>query len=391
MRIAFDHQAFCLQRTGGVSRYFCELASAMLSTNLDLKIFAPLYRNTYLRDLPSANVQGYWIKEYPPYTAALCTSIMGRVASAAIDRWQPDLVHETYYSDRPSGSKKVVTVLTVFDMISELGLMSDQASLTDIKRSPKYRAVQRADHIICISQSTQRDLIRLFDVPASKTTVIYLGCDAFRVKPYEALASVNAPDAMLETSVGAMTSAAKHAKPYLLYVGLRGAYKNFSRLLKAYAHSKRLTENFDLIAFGAGAFTKDEKTLITELGLTCPQVQQITGTDEYLAMLYRQAAAFVYPSCYEGFGLPPLEAMAQGCPVVSSHTSSMPEVIGDAAEYFDPDDVDDMSAAIGRVVYSSERRKELTQKGYVRSKMFDWTTCASETTRLYQTIAARSR
>ena len=370
MRIAFDHQAFCLQRTGGVSRYFCELVSAMLPTHKDVRIFAPLYRNVYLRDVPVANVQGYWIKDYPTYTAGLCTRIMGRLASAAIERWQPDLIHETYYSNRPSSSKKTPAVLTVFDMISELGLMGDQVSQGDIKQTSKFQAVQRADHIICISQSTQRDLIRLFDVPASKTTVIHLGCDAFRLTP--------AP-------------AASQAKPYLLYVGLRGAYKNFYRFLEAYAKSKRLTEDFDLVAFGAGAFTQNEQTQIIALGLSLNQVRQTAGTDESLATIYRNAAALVYPSRYEGFGLPPLEAMAQGCPVVSSNTSSMPEVIGDAAEYFDPDNVDDMSAAIENVVYSSERREELIRKGHVRSKMFDWATCAAETMRLYQTIAVGSR
>lgn len=379
MRIAFDHQAFCLQRTGGVSRYFCELVSAMLPTHKDVRIFAPLYRNVYLRDLPAANVQGYWIKDYPTYTAGLCTRIMGRLASAAIERWQPDLIHETYYSNRPSGSKKTPTVLTVFDMISELGFMGDPASQGDIKQTPKFQAVQRADHIICISQSTQRDLIRLFDVPALKTTVIHLGCDAFRVKPHDTLESVAIP------------LAAQQAKPYLLYVGLRGAYKNFSGLLEAYATSKRLAEDFDLVAFGAGAFTQDEQTQIIALGLSLNQVRQTAGTDESLATLYRNAAALVYPSRYEGFGLPPLEAMAQGCPVVSSNSSSMPEVIGDAAEYFDPDNVDDMSAAIEHVVYSTERREELIRKGHVRSKMFDWATCAAETMRLYQTIAMGSR
>lgn len=379
MRIAFDHQAFCLQRTGGVSRYFCELAKAILPTNKNVRIFAPLYRNSYLRDLPNPNVKGYWVKDYPAYTATLCTRIMGGLASFAIKRWQPDIIHETYYSSRPSGAKKTPIVLTVFDMISELGFMGDQARSVDIKLTPKYQAVQRADQVICISQSTQRDLIRLFNIPASKTSVIYLGCDAFVF------------DAMLETRAAGTTLAAKHAKPYLLYVGLRGAYKNFSRLLEAYSKSKRLTDDFDLMAFGAGAFTHDEQTQITALGLSLNQVRQTAGTDEYLANLYRNAAAFVYPSRYEGFGLPPLEAMAQGCPVVSSNTSSMPEVIGDAAEYFDPDYVDDVSAAIERVVYSPERSEDLICKGYARSKMFDWKTCATETMRLYQTIAVGSR
>ena len=98
-------------------------------------------------------------------------------------------------------------------------------------------------------------MIRLFDVPASKTTVIHLGCDAFRVKPHDAPEPVAIPHAAQQT------------KPYLLYVGLRGAYKNFSSLLEAYATSKRLTEDFDLVAFGAGAFTQDEQIQITALVL----------------------------------------------------------------------------------------------------------------------------
>ena len=413
MRVAFDHQAFCLQRTGGISRYFCELASALISANEDVKIFAPLYRNTYLRALPAARVQGYWVKDYPPYSAALCTRLIGRLASAALERWQPEVVHETYYSHRPSSSKKAPVVLSVFDMISELGLMGEAGQPIELRNTPKYQAVQRADHVICISQSTQRDLIRLFDVPASKTSVIYLGCDTFRTKsskvgtwsdptigprvePTSSLTTgpmiegcADVADATAKSNVGIAT--VQHSTPYLLYVGLRGTYKNFSRLLEAYAKSQRLSGDFALVAFGGGAFTDAEKSTMSKLGLSLTQVRQQAGTDDDLAKLYRQAVAFIYPSLYEGFGLPPLEAMAQGCPVVSSQTSSMPEVLGDAAEYFDPEHVDDMGAAIERVAYSTERSEALTRKGHVRATMFDWSTCAAQTTQLYQTLSVGSR
>ena len=378
MRIAFDHQAFCLQRTGGVSRYFCELARAMQQPADCLKIFAPVYRNVYLSELPRTIVRGIAVTDYPPYTASICTSLNGRLASALIESWQPDIIHETYYSNRRSGSKKAPTVLSVFDMISELGLMGDTCSSADLKSSPKYQAVHRADHVICISHSTQRDLIRLFDVPSAKTSVIHLGCDAFHA---------NEAQKVDRTYIGTMGQ----PKPYLLYVGLRGAYKNFARLLEAYANSKRLSSDFNLVAFGSAPFTTAETAKINALGLSLDQVQHSGGSDDDLVQLYRNASAFVYPSLYEGFGLPPLEAMAQGCPVVSSNTSSMPEVIGDAAEYFDPHQADYISAAIERVVYSSERREDLILKGRLRSSMFDWARCASETRHLYQTIVSGSK
>ncbi len=383
MRIAFDHQAFCLQRTGGISRYFCELANAILLAHEELRIFAPLYRNIYLRKVQQSKVEGFWIKDYPPYMAGLCTNLIGSWADSKIKHWRPDVLHETYYSPTMSGNKKFPVVLSVFDMIGELNLMGNAHQVADRKNSPKYRAVKRADHIICISKSTQRDLVELYDVPVSKTSVIYLGGDALYSNAIDCLTS----NAQLGIELHTPN---RNEKPYLLYVGLREGYKNFTALLGAYAKSTRLSTDFDLVAFGAEPFNAHERAEIARLGLFQYQVRHVQGADDVLIDLYRHATAFVYPSKYEGFGLPPLEAMGQDCPVISSNTSSMPEVIGDAAEYFDPYNVDDIMYAIEQVVYSPSRAEDLVGKGRVRAKTFSWGRCAAETLLSYQAVSSRS-
>ncbi len=398
MRIAFDSQAFCLQRTGGISRYFCRLAAELALRNETVGVFAPLYRNSYLAALPKSLVHGYSVKNYLPKTANLMVRANAQVAARAMQRWCPELVHETYFSARPALRGKHPTVLTVFDMISELPELSASNSVLlqgsvkfslpdpvkfllqdpvkfslkdpvkfSLKDSVKYQAIQRADHVICISEATRVDLIRLFGVAPDKISVVHLGCEVFNESP-------------------SLKQNSDHSRPYLLYVGLRDGYKNFNGFLCAVASSHRLLREFDVLAFGGGAFTHAEKVLMRELGFSSTQVQHRSGDDASLSRAYRHATAFVYPSLYEGFGLPPLEAMAQSCPVVSSNTSSMPEVIGSAAEYFDPTDLDQLSSAIEKVVFDADRRAELIDLGRQRVADFTWAQCAKKTVEVYRAL-----
>jgi glycosyltransferase involved in cell wall biosynthesis len=377
MRIAFDHQAFCLQKTGGISRYYCRLAEQLQQLNQadEVGVFAPLYRNRYLRELSKNLVRGYSVKEYPAKTAGLLVKANGWIARSQIKEWQPDLVHETYFSLARSASKSCPIVLTVFDMIPELYAIDPKAKLhmlvpqTFAADSAKRSAVQRADHIICISEHTRTDLLKLYQVPATKVSVVHLGCEAVEQQSL-------VPD----------TRATGQTRPYLLYVGLREGYKNFENFLRAVAQAPALLAEFDVLAFGGGTFTMAEQHLISALGFKPTQVLQQAGDDIDLSTAYQNAIAFVYPSTYEGFGLPPLEAMARGCPVVSSNTSSMPEVIGRAGEYFDPQSVDSMSSAIQAVVFSSERTQELIKLGRERVKLFTWQRCAQETRAVYQAV-----
>ncbi|MCP8689162.1 glycosyltransferase family 4 protein, partial [Marinobacterium sedimentorum] len=175
-------------------------------------------------------------------------------------------------------------------------------------------------------------------------------------------------------------------RPYLLYVGNRQGYKNFAGFVKAFSASPRLVGKYDIVAFGGGDLSKDELSLFLNLGLNKGQVVYCSGDDAKLASLYESASAFVYPSLYEGFGLPPLEAMSYGCAVISSNTSSMPEVIGNAAEFFNPLCIDQMRDAMENVLFSQARSAELKMFGYARIKDFSWEKCAIETLNVYKKL-----
>lgn len=366
MRIAFDHQAFCLQKTGGISKYFFHLAEQLAIEGQDVGVFSPRYRNQYARRLSPKILRGSYVKDYPPRCADAAVALNGLVARRRLRAWQPDIVHETYFSNTRSGPDNTPSVLTVFDMIGELGLDTNAPTSTELKQSKKYAAVKRADHVICISEHTRQDLIRLYEVAPEKTSTIHLGC---------------------ELNVLAEKKVTNAERPFLLYVGLRSGYKNFTRFVQAVAACGQLIEQFDIVAFGGGPFNPAEQALIQELGLRFDQVRQLNGDDTELAKYYRGASALVYPSCYEGFGLPPLEAMANHCPVVSSYASAMPEVIGDSAEFFDPFDLDSIARAIQNVVQSQARTNDLIAKGLTRIQQFTWQTCAAQHLALYRKLS----
>jgi len=257
-------------------------------------------------------------------------------------------------------------VSTVHDMIHER--FSNWFSQNDDTARRKRATVSRASHVICISENTRRDLIELYAVDPNKVSVVYLG--------YEML------DAGVDS--GGVSLALSKFAPYILYVGDRGGYKNCEALLRAYAGSAWLRENFRVVCFGGGLFRADELELIRELSIKPGRIEQVSGGDDVLAGYYRNAAAFVYPSLYEGFGIPPLEAMALGCPVICSNTSSIPEVVGDAGESFDPGQVESIRASIENVLQSSERRAELIRKGSRKCAEYSWDRCASETLKIYR-------
>ena len=129
----------------------------------------------------------------------------------------------------------------------------------------------------------------------------------------------------------------------------------------------------------------DEVAELTQLGLTnC--VHQVSGDDGLLASYYQGATAFIYPSLYEGFGIPPLEAMNFGCPVVCSNTSSLPEVVGDAAVFFDPSSDESMRVAIEDLLRNDGLRTEMIRRGYARVQHFSWAKCAAETAAIYRQV-----
>jgi len=358
-RVAFDHRIFAYQRYGGVTCYFTRLVEHLPEFGVPSKIISPLYVTQYLRDLPRGSVWGRHIGASAKATrrAFVLGEVLHRPLALA---YGANIVHETYHHPRHVAPKRARIVITIYDMIHEVYPMGEasQAVSRDIGIG-----VKRADKIICISESTRRDLLKVHPEIADKTEVIWLGVDR---QTFE--------DA----------GASPHPRPYLLYVGMRWrGYKNFEGLVAALGSSPALRDGFDLVCAGGGPFNPNELELIEAAGLTGRVCQQDID-DQSLQALFRHAQAFIYPSLYEGFGIPPLEAMAADCPVVCMNISSMPEVCGEAAEYAEPEQPETLRTAIERVAFSPERAQTLRAAGRERLKHFSWRECARQHSALYK-------
>ena len=172
---------------------------------------------------------------------------------------------------------------------------------------------------------------------------------------------------------------------YVLFVGGRSGYKNFDTLWKAIIPLLKKDNNLHLVCTGA-RFSKQEIEAIHRENIH-QQVHHISFNDQNMYTIYNLAKAFVFPSLYEGFGIPTLEAMMSNCPVILANTSSLPEVGGDAARYFDPLSVNDLSLNLQQVIYNENVRSALIEKGKQRATMFNWQHTASLTKSVYEKIS----
>lgn len=366
MKILYDYQAFSRQFYGGVSRYFIEVARRLSNIEgTELQIYAPFYLNNYLEELDPGIVVGQKVSRFPKAVGKLLNVYNRAALRTQIVSYRPDILHETYFSKHSVAmNKNQARVVTVYDMIHEL--FPQYFSAWDRTSRNKRLAVARADHVICISENTRQDLLNIFNVPSTKVSVVHLGFD-----------SQQAVDTACERLID---------EPYLLYVGIRSGYKNFPRLLEAYAATQALHQNYRLICFGGGDFSNSELQQFNDLHISGDRLSWMGGGDDVLMKLYQHAEAFVYPSLYEGFGIPPLEAMAHDCPVVCSSGSSISEVVGDAGEFFDPSDCDAIARAIETVAGSQARADELRSLGRARIKSFTWEQCANRTHDVYSSL-----
>lgn len=363
MKVLFDPQIFSMQKYGGISRYFARMAEHMLEMGENVSIAAGYHINYYLKESSPELVKGKYLEKYPSRGIRAFRKLNSCTGSLRSVFSNPDLIHETYFSSQPTIKSKKPVFVTVHDMIQEL--YPDQFSTKELVTEQKKAALQRADHIFSISHHTKKDLCSLFDIDSEKVSVVHLAAD----KPME---------------LGPL--ATKSEKPFLLYVGLRSGYKNFLNFLRAFANSPKLKSELNIYAFGGGGFDKKEKELIQSLGLSPNQVVQGRGEDLELATLYTQARAFIYPSLYEGFGIPPLEAMSYGCPVLSSHTSSLPEVVGDAGLTFDPLDLEEMTHQLEKIVFDEQTRNKMISLGYQRVQQFSWEKTTRQTLDIYKNV-----
>ncbi len=268
----------------------------------------------------------------------------------------PEIIHFTYYRDT-NPFFKGYRFITVYDLIHEI--FPEQFVAEDPTIRWKKQGLAKADLIISISESTKADLMKHFQIPEDRIKVIYLANSLFA-------------EPRAQSPVSA---------PYLLFVGLRKGYKNFRNLLSAMAHSN-LAKNMNLLAFGGPSFSEQELEFIKSCGLE-GKVTQVSGNDLELATAYKHAAAFVFPSLYEGFGIPPLEAMNYGCPVLSSNVSSVPEIVGEGGLQVQADQIEELSAGIDKILGDTQLRASLIVRGKKRTLEFNWDRCAKEHHDLY--------
>jgi glycosyltransferase involved in cell wall biosynthesis len=366
VKLLYDYQAFTLQFYGGVSRYFVEIAKRLsLAEDTQLQIFAPFHINHYLQELDPGVVCGRQLAKAPKAAGRLFNVYNRLTMRRTVASYAPDILHETYYSKHAvSLRNNQARVVTVYDMIHER--FPEYFAAWNKTSENKYLAIGRADHVICISENTRRDLLNMSNVKSDKVSVVHLGFDAHQ---------------KLGSSAERLID-----EPYLLYVGIRSGYKNFEMLLEGYASSRTLHENYRLVCFGGGDFSHSETQQIKKLKLPEDRLVWMGGSDSVLMNLYAHATAFVYPSLYEGFGIPSLEAMAHGCPVVCSGGGSISEVVGDAGEFFDPLDSAAIAHAVENVAESQSRASELRELGRQRIKRFTWEQCANGTHDVYSSL-----
>ncbi len=282
-----------------------------------------------------------------------------------------DLVHCTtpYGTFRQTAYKKIITICDVTPLLfpethGKMNVWHHRFILPSI--------LKQADHIITISETSKRDIIRYFKVPEDKITVTLLAANnAFQEIPH----GIPADDI------------AKISRPYILNVGTLEPRKNLEGLLRAFAVARRKGMPHTLVITGARGWGKSPLAGLIET-LSLGDSVLFTGfvNDNDLPHLYKGADFFVYPSLYEGFGLPILEAMNCGTPVITSNVSSMPEVAGDAALLVDPLSQSELADAIFRLAGDPELRNTMLLKGIKRAAHFSWQKTVDETFSVYEKI-----
>lgn len=324
-----------LAHPGGVANYTFNLTKELIKIkDLKLTFFYSSLRRPYRGDLP--NVKSF------PIPPTLLEKLFNRWRFLKLENFigEIDIYHSSDWTQGPSKAKKVTTY---HDVIPLKFPHWSHPKIVDVHQRRLKLVEKEIDVVIAVSQNTKKDLLEISRIPEEKIMVIYEGVsENFKKQPQDLVDSFkkkyNLPD------------------DYILAIGGVGERRNLKRV-------KEVSKNYHLIITGE----------------SIPWI-----SDEELPVLYSGAKVLLYPSFYEGFGLPILEAMACGVPVVTSNISSMPEVGGEASEYVNPESVEDIENKLRIVMEDEEKRKRMIKGGFEQAKKFSWQKCAQETADIYK-------
>jgi len=362
MRIGIDATSIFL-RKGGIGYYTYNLLEHLTQINTENEYI--LFKTTHQQT-------------ETPIPFLMRPNLKILYTAKSLQKWRShkeriDLYHGTNF--RLRGRGKIGNVVTIHDLAFKVYphfLKKNFGQFLSFLKTK--RDVHLSDRVIAVSQHTARDIMKYFKIDPKKIRVIYHGVESY-FRPDVAPESISA----VKEKYGIVTPS------YILWVGTIEPRKNLQALLKVYGQLKNIHQKYSLVLGGGWGWKYEEiLPLIQSLG----EKVKITGylPREDLITLYAGAHLFVYPSLYEGFGMPLLEAMKSGVPVIASNTSCIPEVVGESGILVDPLDISQMAGAVMRVLSDKALRTSLREKGMERAKLFTWNRAAQETLRVYQEI-----
>ncbi len=366
MRVGIDARLVYYHQQG-IGQYILRLTQALAQLDHDDQfiLFTSRKDNTPIVQQSNFRRERLWTPSHHRFEP-LALSV--ELAPYALDvLHSPDFI--------PPAATRAKSVITVHDLAFLL--------FPDLLTRPSARyysrvdiAARKADHIIAVSESTKRDTIRLLGVPEEKITVIYEAA-------HPIFTTITNPEPLER-----VRARYKLPRDFILFVSTIEPRKNLPTLLRAF---RRLRDNYKTeitlaIAGHRGWLVEEVDQTLAELNLG-DAVRFLGGIpNEELVYLYNAAKLFVLPSLYEGFGLPPLEAMACGTPVIVSKVSSLPEVVGDAALLVNPEDTDGLTVAMWRLISDENLRREMRAKGLKRAQTFSWERAARATLGVYRQV-----
>jgi glycosyltransferase involved in cell wall biosynthesis len=367
--VYFDNQIFKLQTFGGISHYFAELIELLPDYDVQPAIERAYSQNeNYLRVLSPKSFEHWLSNHYFKGRDRIKSYLLRKAQSkliARISSGKPTLFHPTYYGDYylPHLHANTRLVLTVHDMTHELLHNSLDSRLDQKVIAQKKALIERADKIIAISEQTQNDIVLLNpQIDQQKIVVIHHG--------------IRLPAARPELI--------KSSEKYLLFVGNRDGYKNFEWLIRA-IHSFLKTEKMKLCCYGSKPFSDNELDMLKKHNVSDLVFHRNFSSPEELNNYYRGAFAFIFPSAYEGFGYPILEAFVNNCPVILPASSCFPEVGGSAACFYTTDDAGSLVSCLSEFTAPHIRQAHI-EKGWIRAQQFDIKHCIKKHAELYKSL-----